>query len=104
MPEEHDRRLARRQPPVSGEVENYRRDQDEELDEGPSAEDIARFSDVTVRCANCGTEMFDDVALCWKCGHAVGVDAKGPTGTGVPVWAIAAAVVVVIAFVLLYVL
>lgn len=87
---------------MSGEVEDYRRAEFEEDDEGPSPEDVARFSDATVRCSNCGTEMLDDVALCWKCGHAVGVDAKH--GGGAPVWVAAVAVLVILAFVLFYVL
>lgn len=40
-------------------------------DEGPSAEDLERFGDVTQKCPNCGTEIFDDVAVCWKCGESI---------------------------------
>ena len=96
-----DRRLTRRERPITGEVENYQRAEPDELDEGPSPEDIARFSEVTTTCPKCGTELLDDVALCWKCGHAMGSaeDRKGP-----PVWVIAAAVLVILAMILFAVL
>jgi uncharacterized protein (DUF983 family) len=96
-----DRRMVRREKPVSGEVEDYQREVEDELDEGPSAADIARFSEVTVRCPKCQTELLDDVALCWKCGHALGTreDDKG-----VPMWVIAAAVLVIVAFLLVFIL
>jgi uncharacterized protein (DUF983 family) len=98
-----DRRIIRRPRPVTGEVEDYNRPEPEdELDEGPSADDIARFGDVTVNCPECGTEMFDDVAICWKCGHAVGVNARRDGGP--PIWVAAAAVLVILAFVFIYVL
>lgn len=104
MPESPERRIIRREKPVSGEVEDYRRRErdEDELDEGPSPEDIERFGDVTVTCPECGTEMFDDVAICWKCGHAVGVNAKKEGGP--PLWVAAAAVLVILAFVLVFVL
>jgi uncharacterized protein (DUF983 family) len=99
---DHDRRLARRQRPVSGPVEDYQREVDDELDEGPSPDDIERFGDVTVTCPECGTAMFDDVAICWKCGHAVGVNARREGGP--PVWVVGAALLVILAFVMFYVL
>lgn len=54
-------------------------------DEGPSADDIAAFSDPTRPCPSCGAQLHDDVSLCWKCGHAVeeSDDAKGP-----PAWVV----------------
>jgi len=45
-----------------------------ELDEGPSDEDVERFGDATVACPSCGTELYDDVALCYKCGRALNAD------------------------------
>ena len=27
------------------------------------------FGDVTQKCPQCGAELYDDVELCWKCGH-----------------------------------
>jgi uncharacterized protein (DUF983 family) len=41
------------------------------VDEGPSDADLDRFSDVTQKCPKCGTELYDDVELCWNCGHAL---------------------------------
>ncbi len=41
------------------------------MDEGPSEADVERFSEVTVRCKECGAELFDDVQLCYQCGRAV---------------------------------
>jgi uncharacterized protein (DUF983 family) len=98
MPDEPERRLAKRRNPVSGEVEEYQPEDDDP--EAPSAADVERFGDVTVKCPECGTELFDDVAVCWKCGRAL---TTRDTGKGVPVWAIAALVVVVAAFLLVYV-
>jgi hypothetical protein len=93
-PNDHDRRLARREKPVSGQVEDYNPGGGDELDEGPSEADVARFGDVTIKCPECGTELYDDVALCWKCGRAVGPgaaeDRKGP-----PVWMMVVVVVLV---------
>src|SRR5688572_8175612 len=83
MPDEPDKPLARRPRPASGPVEDYEAPDDDP--DAPSAEDIARFSDVTVKCPECGTELSDDVALCWKCGRPVG---SGAPGQGkLPVWA-----------------
>jgi uncharacterized protein (DUF983 family) len=48
----------------------------DELDESPSEEDLERFGDVTQKCPECGTELYDDVEVCWKCGHAL---MSGPT-------------------------
>ena len=64
-------------------------------DEGPSAEDIAAFSDPTRPCPSCGVDLHDDVAICWKCGHAVdGSDeAKGP-----PTWIVITGVALAVIF------
>lgn len=90
--ESKERSLARRPRPVSGPVEDYRPEPEGEDDDGPSAADVARFGDVTVKCPECGTELFDDVAICWQCGRALGAsgDAKGP-----PMWAVIVVVVLV---------
>jgi hypothetical protein len=92
-PDDH-RSLARRNKPVSGEVEDY--EPEDELDEGPLPQDIERFGGVTVKCPECGTELFDDVALCWKCGFAVHSQ-PGPNN-GLPLWAVFTVVVVILAF------
>ncbi len=45
-------------------------------DDGPRPEDIEDFGDVTRPCAKCGATLYDDVELCYKCGHAVGAEAQ----------------------------
>lgn len=47
-----------------------RRD-DDDLDEAPSEEDLERFGDATVTCPSCGATLYDDVAMCYKCGRAL---------------------------------
>jgi uncharacterized protein (DUF983 family) len=95
MPPEDPRDLARRPKPISGQVEDYA-PEDEDPD-GPSREDVERFSDVTVKCPECGTQLFDDVEMCWKCGRAL--RANTPDETKVPVWVIATVVLIILAFV-----
>lgn len=72
--EEQARRAgAIRRAPQTGDVlpsRGRRRDDDDELDEGPSAEDLERFSNVTRRCPECGKDVFDDAAVCYHCGNA----------------------------------
>lgn len=99
MPDESpDRRIVPRRKPATGQVEDYEPPDDDSDPEGPSAADIERFGDVTVKCPECGTELFDDVALCWKCGRAVGsgVGREGKTSR----WTIAVVVVLIAAFLL----
>jgi hypothetical protein len=96
--EDPDRRLARREKPVSGPVEDFQ-PEDDGPDDGPQAADIARFGDVTIKCPECGTELFDDVALCWKCGRAVGSGAPDET-KGPPLWAVITVIVIAAAFVI----
>jgi hypothetical protein len=97
--DERDLRLARRQKPVEGRVEDYEAGGDDGPDGGPSEDDIARFGDVTVKCPECGTELYDDVALCWKCGRAVSGGREGE-GRGAPVW-IALTVLILVAVLVL---
>lgn len=86
------RELARRAGAKSGPVEDY---MDPDTDpEGPSDADLERFSDVTVKCKGCGTELMDDVSECWKCGKAVG--GKGSHESGLPTWAVLTVVLLVI--------
>ncbi len=59
--------------------------------EGPSQADLHRFSDVTITCAGCGTELMDDVDECWKCGRKVG--AKSSHESGRPTWAVLTVIV-----------
>lgn len=93
MAKDPEKRLARRPRPVSGPVEDY--EPADEDPEAPSEEDIARFSDVTVKCPECGTELFDDVALCWKCGRPVGSGA--PAAGGPPLWILLTVGVLIVA-------
>jgi hypothetical protein len=91
MPDDRDKRLAGRPPAATGPVEDY--EPDEEDPDAPSAADVERFSGVTVKCPECGSELFDDVAVCWKCGRALTVGREGK----VPLWALIAAAVIIAA-------
>jgi len=71
----------------------------DELDEEPSQEDIERFSGVTQQCPSCGADLHDDVTLCWKCGHAL-----SSQPTGLPVWVVIAAGLVLIGLILSFLL
>jgi hypothetical protein len=55
-----------------------------ERDEGPTDADISAFGDVTSACPACGTSLYDDVALCYKCGHALTSREEGKPGQ--PLW------------------
>lgn len=91
-PDPQDRRLAPRRKPATGPVEDYEPPEDGDPD-GPSQADIDRFSDVTVKCPECGTELFDDVAICWNCGRPVG---SGAPGEGkLPLWVIIVALLLI---------
>jgi hypothetical protein len=61
-------------------------------DDGPSDDDLDRFSGVTQSCWRCGTELYDDATVCWNCQASVG-PGSGPR-RGVPVWVIVTGVVV----------
>lgn len=37
------------------------------IDEGPSSEDIERFSEGEAFCPHCGQEVFDDADICPHC-------------------------------------
>jgi predicted amidophosphoribosyltransferase len=37
------------------------------IDEGPSAEDIARFSDTEGYCPDCGEQVYDNAQVCPVC-------------------------------------
>jgi hypothetical protein len=91
-----DRRIVPRRKPATGQVENYEPRDDDSDPEGPSEADLERFGDVTVTCPECGTELFDDVALCWKCGRAVGSGAAGEGKT--PKWAVVVAAILLAGF------
>ncbi len=92
MASEEERGMVRRQKPVTGSVEDYQPEAEDA--EGPSAEDVERFSDVTVKCPGCGTELMDDVQECWKCGRSL--DSRNTHETGLPTWVVLTAVVLLL--------
>lgn len=79
MSKEDTKKRARaiRRAPAGGEVVNRSccgggcHEDVDEAEEGPSEDDIRRFSDVTQECPECGTVLHDDVPVCWSCGHAL---------------------------------
>ncbi len=70
----------------------------DEIDEGPSAEDIERFGSATVACPKCEAEVYDDAAMCWKCGHALSTPDKP-----LPGWIILVAMLMIILIVVFWV-
>jgi len=44
------------------------------IDEGPSPEDLARFSDESGHCPFCGAEVWDQADVCPKCRNYIGGD------------------------------
>jgi predicted nucleic acid-binding Zn ribbon protein len=40
--------------------------------DAPRLEDVELFSDATRRCPECGTDVYDEAEVCYKCGHAFG--------------------------------
>jgi hypothetical protein len=70
-------------------------------DEGPSREDLERFSDVTRTCPSCKKEIFDDAELCYHCGSAVEGTAQG--SGKMPMWVALTGTLVLAAFVLVFV-
>lgn len=69
----------------------------DEIDEDPSPEDIEAFGDVTTTCPNCRATLYDDVAICWKCGEAQGAARKSAYGKP---WVIVVAVLLAAVMVL----
>ena len=53
---------------------------------------------MTIKCPECGSELFDDVAVCWKCGRPVGPGAPGESRT--PLWVVATVIIVILGFLL----
>jgi len=68
--------------------------------DGPSEADIEKFGAESRVCPECGSDMYDDSTFCPECGHAL-IDT---THSGMPKWAMVVVVVVLIAFVLVFVL
>ncbi len=68
----------------------------DEIDDLPSDDDMARFGDVTQTCPACGKEVFDDTDLCYHCGHAISTAAGA---MGLPArWIIITVGVLVVGF------
>ncbi len=90
--------IERRARAVRGEVvEGPARTRPEPPDDGPSEEDVERFSGVTVRCPECGTEVLDEVEVCWKCGHAM---RERDRFRQVPLWTAVIAILLIAAMLL----
>ena len=49
-----------------------------EIDEGPSAEDLDRFGGETGYCPHCGEEIWDAAPACPACGEWVSVQRRPP--------------------------
>ncbi len=69
------------------------------MDEGPSEADLERFGDEFRKCPECGSLVYDQTEICQACGYAFVRVEKG-----LPIWAIVAVGVVLLAFVLVVVL
>lgn len=65
---------------------------------GPSADDLDRFGDEMIRCAACGSEVYDQSEVCPICGGFVHVQKKTPA------WAILVVLLMVTMLVLFFVL
>ncbi|MFG0284034.1 MAG: hypothetical protein ACF8R7_06390 [Phycisphaerales bacterium JB039] len=92
--------MVRRAPPARGDVVDHHEHDDDP--DAPLREDIERFSEVTQRCPECGTELFDDVEICWNCGCVISEARQ--RGSRPPWWVIIAGALALIGFVLIYVL
>lgn len=69
----------------------------DDIDEGPSDEDIDRFSDVTHKCPSCGTVSYDDAEICWKCGSSM----SGSGSAKPPLWVWITAAVLLIGMIVM---
>jgi hypothetical protein len=71
------------------------------VDEGPSAEDIARFSEQSAHCPECGAEIWDQADICPKCysylaGHT---SSRAPTSKLFrQKWVVVVTLLVIVAF------
>ena len=68
----------------------------EARNEDPLPEDLERFGSEYRTCSECSSEVYDQAEVCHVCGHHF----ARPAG-GTPLWAIAIAIVVLLAFLLL---
>lgn len=70
----------------------------DEIDEGPQAEDLERFGHATVKCRKCGAEVYDEAEWCHKCGAVLAPDPD--TGGGTPKWVMITAISLAVGFIL----
>lgn len=68
----------------------------DEIDEGPSQQDIERFAHVTRKCPACNKDVFDDSSVCYHCGHAFERTTAGSSKT--PMWVVVTVAVLLGAF------
>ncbi|MFM9994985.1 MAG: zinc ribbon domain-containing protein [Phycisphaerales bacterium] len=72
LDDQPDRAITRRAEAAKGEVESYTRSGPRSpADDGPQEADIEKFGGVTVKCPECGADLYDEAELCFKCGAAV---------------------------------
>jgi uncharacterized paraquat-inducible protein A len=71
-----------------------------DIDEGPSAEDLDRFSDETRACPECSAEVYDEASVCPRCGHIFEGDPEGASRK--PMWAVIGVILALLAFLLVY--
>lgn len=64
---------------------------DEDADD-PRPEDVDAFADATVRCPECDTELYDDVDVCYKCGHNL----HSGSAQGKPGWVVVVVILIVL--------
>jgi hypothetical protein len=77
------------------------------IDEGPSPEDIARFSHDTDICPECGAEVYDGADVCPECLAFIELRGRVKGGAGRRIqakWLVVVAVIVIVAFFLTFVL
>lgn len=76
--EQPSRSKAIRRAPVAGEVVSRQpRPGDDDFDDGPSEDDLAKLDSPTRRCPACGKEVFDDTDVCYHCNHSISREPKG---------------------------
>lgn len=72
LDDQPDRAISRRAEAARGEVETYSPSPERSpADDEPQDADIEKFGGVTVKCPECGAELYDEAELCFKCGAAV---------------------------------
>jgi len=70
-----------------------------DIDEGPSAEDLARFGGETRPCPECATDVYDEASVCPRCGHVFEGDGAGAK---MPMWVVVGAIAALLGFLVIY--